>query len=129
MAITDQMVISPGGGNISILKADGRHVLTIEKPQFSFQYDAMKFINSVQEYLNNGQTITMTPAQVQEVSAFLAGIEPDPVLSAKVVQNRKNRQFLDQTDWYVVRKAETGIPIPQDILDLRAQARAAIVPL
>lgn len=126
MAITDQMVIPPNGGNISILKADGRHVLSAERPQFSFPYEAMKFISAVQEYLYQGQTITMTPAQIAEVSTFLAGIEPDPVLSAKVVENRKNRQFLDQTDWYVIRQIETGVAVPADILQRRAEARAAI---
>jgi hypothetical protein len=71
----------------------------------------------------------MTEAQVQEVSNFLNTVEPDPVLSAKVIENRRNRQFLQQTDWYVVRQVETGVPIPPDILELRAQARAAILPL
>lgn len=129
MAITDQMIIPPNGGNISILKADGRHVLTAEKPQFSFPYNAITFINAVQEYLYNNQTIPMTEAQVQEVSNFLNTVEPDPVLGAKVIENRRNRQFLQQTDWYVVRQVETGVPIPPDILELRAQARAAILPL
>jgi len=35
--------------------------------------------------------------------------------------------YLAETDWYVIRYTETGAAIPQDILDARAAARAAIV--
>lgn len=41
--------------------------------------------------------------------------------------NQESREYLASTDWYVVRFAETGIAIPQEILDARAAARAAIV--
>jgi len=33
------------------------------------------------------------------------------------------RQLLNSTDWYVVRMSETGVPVPQEILDQRAAAR------
>jgi hypothetical protein len=33
------------------------------------------------------------------------------------------KQYLKDTDWYVSRKAEAGIAIPDDILALRQQAR------
>jgi hypothetical protein len=125
MPITDQMIIPPSG-NISILKADGRHVLAIERPQFSFAYHAIKYIPAVQEILIDGQALAMTDAQREEVAAFLAGVEPDETLSLKVAENQRNRRFLNETDWYVVRHAETGVGIPADILELRAGARAAI---
>lgn len=41
--------------------------------------------------------------------------------------NQQSREYLTSTDWYVVRFAETGIAIPQDILDARQAARDAIV--
>lgn len=37
----------------------------------------------------------------------------------------KARAYLAETDWMVVRMAETGQPVPQDILELRAAARKA----
>jgi hypothetical protein len=125
MTVTDQMIIPPSG-NISIMKADGRHVLAIERPQFSFTYEAMKYIAAVQEFLLDGQTHAMTPDQVQEVASFLAGIEPDEALSLKVAENQRHRRFLNETDWYVVRLTEIGVAVPEDILALRARARAAI---
>lgn len=41
--------------------------------------------------------------------------------------NAENRAYLASTDWYVVRFAETGTPIPDDILATRQAARDAIV--
>lgn len=54
----------------------------------------------------------ITPPTAEEI------IEGDAIrlkLSAK--------QYLKDTDWYVVRKAEAEIEIPADILALRQQAR------
>ena len=41
------------------------------------------------------------------------------------VENAKEvaKQYLKDTDWYVVRKAEAGTEIPADVLALRQQAR------
>lgn len=36
------------------------------------------------------------------------------------------RAYLAETDWMVVRAAETGKPVPADVADQRAQARAVI---
>lgn len=33
------------------------------------------------------------------------------------------RAYLASTDWYVVRRSETGEPIPQDVMQKRAAAR------
>lgn len=39
-------------------------------------------------------------------------------------QKRLNaKKYLLETDWYITRQAETGTPIPEDILLKRAQAR------
>lgn len=52
-------------------------------------------------------------------------------ITAQVEQERINReslQYLADTDWYVLRAQEDPTkPIPQDIKDLRASARLAIV--
>lgn len=41
--------------------------------------------------------------------------------------NVEAERFLKQTDWYVVRKIETGKEIPEDILKAREEAREQIV--
>lgn len=35
-------------------------------------------------------------------------------------------QYLQSTDWYVVRKAETGVPVPDNVIIKRAEARQTI---
>jgi hypothetical protein len=52
-----------------------------------------------------------------------------PTIS-KVEQEKINREalaYLANTDWYVVRKTESGVEIPQDVSQARAEARAKIV--
>lgn len=41
--------------------------------------------------------------------------------------NREAREYLSQTDWYVIRLQEIGTPIPVDILQKRNDARASVV--
>lgn len=51
-------------------------------------------------------------------------------VEAEAVQqqlNQESRDYLSSTDWYVIRQQETGVAIPQDILDARQAAREAIV--
>jgi len=43
------------------------------------------------------------------------------------IQNEYDaRQYLAQTDWYVVRSIETGKDIPEDVLKKRAAARESL---
>tara|TARA_A100001515_G_C4474745_1_gene178080 strand:+ start:172 stop:549 length:378 start_codon:yes stop_codon:yes gene_type:complete len=45
---------------------------------------------------------------------------------AKEISNDQHLKYLQETDWYVVRKADTGVPIPIHISDKRQEAREAI---
>ena len=40
--------------------------------------------------------------------------------------NLEADEFLRSTDWYIARFAETGTAIPQEIIDMRAAARAKL---
>lgn len=56
-------------------------------------------------------------------------LQDHPAPTAEQLQeqtNAKARAYLAETDWYVVRKAETGVGIPADILAKRAEARASV---
>ena len=41
--------------------------------------------------------------------------------------NATSQAYLDSTDWYITRKAETGDAVPSEITTLRTAARDAIV--
>ena len=48
----------------------------------------------------------------------------EQLIEGEAIQLKRNaRQYLRDTDWYVSRKAEADIAIPDDILALRQQAR------
>ena len=61
-------------------------------------------------------TTTPTDSQVQE-------LEDE---SAVFRSNKDARKYLADTDWYVVRKTETGEAIPEDITTARQEARDRI---
>lgn len=45
---------------------------------------------------------------------------------AQLVVNTESLAYLTSTDWYVIRKADTGVAIPVDVLTKRQEAREAI---
>ena len=46
---------------------------------------------------------------------------------AHAEQNKKARQYLADTDWYVIRLQETGVAIPESVATKRQKARNSIV--
>lgn len=46
---------------------------------------------------------------------------------AQDVINAEAQTYLYSTDWYIIREQETGVVVPQAILDARAEARLKIV--
>jgi|APSaa5957512535_1039671.scaffolds.fasta_scaffold385369_3 hypothetical protein len=49
------------------------------------------------------------------------------IIQNKCLKNDIAQGYLASTDWYIIRATETGIVVPQDILDKRALARADVV--
>jgi hypothetical protein len=81
-------------------------------------------MQSRQEYLDlNDKDVQMTEEQKQEVADYLKTVEIDEVLTAKAHVAGRALQYLTSTDWYAIRLAETGIPIPEDVVLARAEAR------
>jgi hypothetical protein len=72
----------------------------------------------------DGELITPSDPRHAQVRAHLAENDtPGP----QVAVNEQARRYLANTDWYVTRHHETGEPIPADVTEARAAARAAIV--
>ena len=40
--------------------------------------------------------------------------------------NQEAKAYLASTDWYVMRKFDSGEPMPEDVRDARAEARAKV---
>lgn len=92
------------------------------KPVFSFEYQALEFNGTTGVLHNNGENSELTPPQVKEIEDFILTVVVDPAEQI----NLDSRQYLAETDWYIIRKTETGLAIPTQILIARADARASI---
>ena len=55
-----------------------------------------------------------------------AMMELDIANREKELSNEQHLTYLQETDWYVVRKADTGVAIPTDVANKRQAAREAI---
>ena len=58
-----------------------------------------------------------------DLSTIYVPTEEDIARDTLVMNSLNGKKYLVETDWYVSRKAETGVEIPSDILTKRAQAR------
>lgn len=56
-----------------------------------------------------------------------AQIDEQEALETQREINRAARAYLSSTDWYVARWGETGEPIPAEVTQARADARARVV--
>ena len=93
------------------------------KPVFSFEYQALSYDGITGGFRNENVDTELTTEQIQEIEDYIAAITADPIEQT----NMDSQVYLAETDWYIVRKFETDVAIPQEILDARAAARAAIV--
>jgi hypothetical protein len=63
--------------------------------------------------------MTLTIKTAAEVSAEAAA-------AAAAQASAVARQYLADTDWMVIRAAETGVPVPDEVTAARAAARASV---
>jgi hypothetical protein len=81
----------------------------------------------VQEEIKEMQLVEIEPEKtIEHPAEFEVQIED---ITAEIEAQKAIDQalkFLSDTDWMVIRQAETGVPVPQEILEQRAQARILI---
>ena len=102
-------------------------------------YDKQVEINNTLAYRLNGFGVDLLSGEdaysCNYCKKYKKGEEPNELIDAlkpskydeQVGENAKHIAYLRETDWYVIRKIETGKEIPQDVLDARQEARDAIV--
>ena len=76
------------------------------------------------EQVAQGYASDKTLMTTEEVDAHL---NPVPTPEQLLAQAKAEAQaYLNSTDWYFARKAETGQEVPEDVLTKRAEARAKL---
>ena len=96
------------------------------KPEFSFAYDTLRYTsvtNGTNVYTFEDVEYALSSEEISEIETYLETVEENTTESA----NFRARDFLRQTDWYIVRQMETGEAVPVNVLADRAQAREDIV--
>jgi hypothetical protein len=53
-------------------------------------------------------------------------IEAERAAAARAQVEAEARAYLAETDWMVIRAAETGKPVPEDVAEARAAARKTL---
>lgn len=100
---------------------------------YQFRIKESKFPNMLEEDRYWGSGMGVTPGcldsgradgPLRETELTRADVEIVP--DQKLI-NKACRDYLTETDWYVTRYAETGVPIPDDVAALRTEARETIV--
>jgi hypothetical protein len=113
------------------------HILDDEsKANLGFTYDDFVY-NGLSKYKVVGSTIyEFTESEIAAVVAFIddptdllpVPVAPEPTAAEiQEAANKSAREFLDATDWYILRHTETGAEIPVGIAALRQAKRESIV--
>ncbi|MFT5452868.1 MAG: hypothetical protein ACI9N9_002366 [Enterobacterales bacterium] len=87
-------------------------------------------VNGAMEVPNAGGN-----SDYHEIQEWISeGNTPDPeftdaeiAANTQQVINQVNLAYLARTDWYVIRKADSGEAVPTEVTDARAEARLSIV--
>ena len=56
-----------------------------------------------------------------------ATIEQETLDSEKAASNKINQDYLDSTDWMIIRKSDIGVAVPKSVKKARSDARAAML--
>ena len=106
---------------------DGQILRSSARPPFSFDYEVLTYTPQERSRFWKLERHVLTQEQEAEVERHMNSITVDQELTTRMAQNHQARKILADTDWYVVRKMETGKEIPDHILDMRMQARSNVV--
>ena len=76
--------------------------------------------------LVSGKLVDMTPEEINQREAD--NIAHDKAVAKQAILDSlaEQQKILDDTDWYLVRKYETGVAIPVDVTNDRVSARTQI---
>lgn len=113
-------------GQSTITYSDGRALTARIKPPMSFTYDTLRYTISEKFYKIGDSVVQLNQQQIDEIEQYISTVVENKDATKMVLDNNINLRYLYDTDWYVIRFLETGTPIPPEIVQKRAEARAGI---
>ena len=106
---------------------DNRVLRSNARPPMSFDYEVLTFTNYEKTRFWQLNKVNLTDDECAEVQRHIDSIEVNTELTQELSRNHQARKILQSTDWYVVRFLETGTPVPEEITEMRRQARENIL--
>ena len=97
-------------------------IYTAEFEIMGYTDENMDFIKDSSFVPNEGDEFFTS----EEITWQLSELVKFEQKNAIEAENIRLRQYLDETDWYVIRRSETDVPVPADVLQKRQEARDAI---
>lgn len=96
------------------------------KPYLSFDYDELFFTKEEKFYTKAQIKTPLNEEQIQEIIGFIdnLSVQKEKIKLNEIINSLQN--FLNNTDWMVIRELETGKKIPENIKLQRADARQKI---
>lgn len=111
----------------SILKQENGSVLRSNaRPPMSFDYEVLTYTGSDKSRFWRGSRYDLSAEEIVEVESYISTIEENPSTTQAMTEIHQSKSILAATDWYVIRKLETGKEIPANISEMRATARSII---
>ena len=102
---------------INILKGS---IYRLEKDEIAKKWQIITDVATLEKF---GFTLAdFADVTLPELPEFIAS-----ATNEQSIINAKSLAYLTSTDWYVIRMAENGTPIPIDVLTKREEARLAIL--
>jgi len=102
---------------------DGALMRSKQRPAFSFDYDVVTYTENDKSIVWQVARRNMTKEETEEVLRHMDSIKVDVALTTRMGENATAKKILERTDWYVIRKIETGKAIPENVTTMRAEAR------
>lgn len=89
--------------------------------------DAVEITAEQHAALLDGQAAGKVITPDENGFPVLADPPPPTAAQLQAATNAQARAYLASTDWYVIRQQETGEPVPPEVLQQRAAARATVI--
>lgn len=89
-----------------------------------YQNGKITFVAETKEELENLKFVSFDKIEETDKTYFLHNGEY--VFEVQPMTIEEYQTYLDATDWYVVRFAETGVEIPEEVKQRRQEAREKI---
>ncbi len=111
---------------VTYVTSEKRVLKSESKPQMSFDYEILTYSPQEKTVYQNFSKRDLSQQEQEEVVRYIETIQEDAELTRQMAKNMQAKQYLNNTDWYVIRYLEKGIAIPEEISFNRENAREAI---